>query len=82
MRQSTRDAAYRPVVRGVVISDERYAQRRERQVTATAQLDRRDVHVHNIITNEKPNSITLSWSQTGAKLVTDLLARASLLLAS
>jgi len=30
----------------------------------------------------KPNSITLSWSQTGSKLVADLLARASSLLAS
>jgi len=30
----------------------------------------------------KPNSITLSWSQTGPKLVADLLARASSLLAS
>jgi len=30
----------------------------------------------------KPNSITLSWSQTGLRLVADLLARASALLAS
>ena len=30
----------------------------------------------------KPNSITLSWLQTGPSLVADLLARASSLLAS
>jgi len=30
----------------------------------------------------RPNPITLSWSQTGPKLVADLLARASSLLAS
>jgi len=30
----------------------------------------------------KPNSIALSWSQTGPRLVADLLARASLLPAS
>jgi len=33
-------------------------------------------------TGSKPNSITLSWSQTGPKLVADLLARASSLIAS
>ena len=33
-------------------------------------------------TGSKPNSITLSWSQTGSKLVTDLLPRASSLLAN
>ena len=33
-------------------------------------------------TGSKPNSITLSWSQTGPRLVTDLLGRASSLLAS
>jgi len=33
-------------------------------------------------TGSKPNSITLSWPQTGPKLVADLLARASSLLTS
>jgi len=31
-------------------------------------------------TGSKPNSITLSWSQTGPRLVTDLLAHVSSLL--
>ena len=32
--------------------------------------------------SSKPNSVTLSWSETGPRLVADLLARASSLLAS
>ena len=44
--------------------------------------DRFEAKVHYVIWSQTGLKLVRSWSQTGSKMVTDLLARASSLLAS